>query len=141
MSRLSTSRSNISGTISPAFANLTSLTSLRLNDNNLTSSIPDVLATDLPRLVFLDVSNNNLSGKVPVFPSTVKFLAAGNDDLLLGCSDGSGSSTNSPTSEDEPNGFGSSTNSPTPEEASKMATFFMVLILVIIAMGLLFIYG
>ncbi|KAH7859839.1 hypothetical protein Vadar_006079 [Vaccinium darrowii] len=83
---------NLSGTISPAFANLTSLTTLRLNDNNLTGPIPDVLAT-LPRLEFLDVSNNNLSGKVPVFPSTVKFMASGNH-LLLGHSAGSGEKSN-----------------------------------------------
>ncbi|KAM0064965.1 putative protein kinase RLK-Pelle-LRR-IX family [Helianthus debilis subsp. tardiflorus] len=60
-------KQKFSGTISPAFANLTSLRSLSLNDNNLVGSIPEVL-TSLPNLQLLDVSNNNLSGKIPVFP-------------------------------------------------------------------------
>ncbi|CAI9762201.1 unnamed protein product [Fraxinus pennsylvanica] len=70
-----------SGTISPAFRNLTSLRNLILNDNNLTGSIPNVL-TSLPQLQTLDVSNNNLSGPIPVFPATVKFIHDGN--LFLG---------------------------------------------------------
>nr|XP_043609490.1 receptor-like kinase TMK4 [Erigeron canadensis] len=72
---------NFSGTISPAFANLTSLRTLLLNDNSLVGVIPEVLAT-LPNLVTFDVSNNNLSGKVPVFPPRVKFMNTGN--ALLG---------------------------------------------------------
>ncbi|XP_071713980.1 receptor-like kinase TMK4 [Rutidosis leptorrhynchoides] len=78
---------NFSGTISPAFGELSSLRSLSLNDNNFVGSIPQVLTT-LPNLVSLDVSNNNLSGKVPVFSAKVKFTDAGNP--LLG-PDGSGS--------------------------------------------------
>ncbi|PWA40096.1 Concanavalin A-like lectin/glucanase, subgroup [Artemisia annua] len=69
-----------SGTISPAFANLTSLRSVTLNDNNLVGVIPEAL-TSLPNLQVLDVSNNNLSGKVPVFPSRVKFTTDGNKFL------------------------------------------------------------
>nr|GEU58174.1 receptor-like kinase TMK4 [Tanacetum cinerariifolium] len=69
-----------SGTISPAFANLTSLRSLTLNDNNLFGVIPQAL-TSLPNLQVLDVSNNNLSGIVPVFPSRVKFTTDGNKFL------------------------------------------------------------
>lgn len=74
-------KQHFSGTISPAFANLTSLRSLFLNDNNLTGSIPESLTT-LPQLQIIDVSNNNLSGPIPVFGSSVKFTSSGN--LFLG---------------------------------------------------------
>ncbi|KAH7834609.1 hypothetical protein Vadar_017874 [Vaccinium darrowii] len=103
-------KQRFSGTISPAFVNLTSLKSLYLNDNNLTGSIPDSL-TSLPQLQLLDVSNNNLSGVVPVFPSTVKFISVGN--LLLGknittgsggSGGNSGSGSNSSTSGGNSNG-------------------------------------
>jgi len=67
----------VSGTISPAFSNLTSLVNLTLADNNLTGSIPKNLAT-LPLLKFLDVSDNNLSGQVPKFPSKVNLITRGN---------------------------------------------------------------
>ncbi|XP_030533936.1 receptor-like kinase TMK4 [Rhodamnia argentea] len=85
---VSFSKQHFSGTISPAFANLTSLRSLLLNDNDLTGSIPDSLAT-LPHLQVLDVSNNNLSGAVPVFPASVKLTSTGNP-LLGKSSSGSG---------------------------------------------------
>ncbi|KAM0052906.1 putative protein kinase RLK-Pelle-LRR-IX family [Helianthus debilis subsp. tardiflorus] len=74
-------KQKFSGTISPAFANLTSLRSLSLNDNDLSGSIPETL-TSLPDLQLLDVSNNDLSGPIPVFPPRVKFTHAGN--ALLG---------------------------------------------------------
>ncbi|KAL0403669.1 UNVERIFIED_CONTAM: Receptor-like kinase TMK4 [Sesamum radiatum] len=74
-------KQGFSGSISPALANLTSLRTLVLNDNNLTGVIPSVLTT-LPQLQTFNVSNNNLSGPIPVFPPSVKFAYAGN--LLLG---------------------------------------------------------
>ncbi|KAL0382825.1 UNVERIFIED_CONTAM: Receptor-like kinase TMK4 [Sesamum calycinum] len=74
-------KQGFSGSISPALANLTSLRTLVLNDNNLTGVIPSVLTT-LPQLQTFDVSNNDLSGPIPVFPPSVKFTYAGN--LLLG---------------------------------------------------------
>ncbi|KAL3506500.1 hypothetical protein ACH5RR_031882 [Cinchona calisaya] len=73
-------KQGFSGTISPAFANLTSLRNLYLNDNNLSGTIPEIL-TSLPQLQNFDVSNNNLAGPRPVFPPGVKFSYAGN--LLL----------------------------------------------------------
>ncbi|XP_030553227.1 receptor-like kinase TMK4 [Rhodamnia argentea] len=71
------SKRGFSGTISPAFANLISLRTLLLNDNNLTGPIPDNLTT-LTQLQVLDVSNNNLSGLIPVFPTSVKLTTTGN---------------------------------------------------------------
>ncbi|GFY81740.1 leucine-rich repeat protein kinase family protein [Actinidia rufa] len=103
-------RQKFSGTISPAFSNLTTLRSLYLSDNNLIGSIPESLAS-LPQLQVLDVSNNNLSGPVPVFPSTVKFTSSGN--LLLGKnvtdsgSGGSGGKSGSGSSSSTPGGSSS----------------------------------
>ncbi|KAK6930663.1 Leucine-rich repeat [Dillenia turbinata] len=80
-------KQQFNGTISPAFANLTSLKSLYLNDNNITGPIPQSLTT-LPQLTTLDVSNNNLTGTIPVFPSRVKLTTTGN--RLLGTNSSSG---------------------------------------------------
>ncbi|KAJ9558932.1 hypothetical protein OSB04_013546 [Centaurea solstitialis] len=74
-------KQRFSGTISPAFADLGSLRSLSLNDNNLVGEIPGVLTT-LPNLQLLDVSNNNLSGDIPEAPGRLRFLHGGNP--LLG---------------------------------------------------------
>ncbi|XP_071736377.1 receptor-like kinase TMK4 [Rutidosis leptorrhynchoides] len=74
---VSLAKHEFSGTISPAFANLTSLTSITLSDNNLVGSIPDLL-TSLPNLKKIDVSNNNLSGILPKFPNGVTFISDGN---------------------------------------------------------------
>ncbi|KAL5542765.1 hypothetical protein UlMin_010475 [Ulmus minor] len=99
-------KQHFTGTISPAFANLTMLKSLYLNENNLTGSIPESL-TALPQLQILDVSNNNLSGKIPTFPSKVKFTTTGN--LLLGTT---------PSSDNGGNPSGSDSNSTTPTGSS-----------------------
>ncbi|XP_047162125.1 receptor-like kinase TMK4 [Vigna umbellata] len=88
-------KQNLTGTISPAFANLTDLRNLYLNDNHLGGSIPGDLV-NLAQLEILDVSNNNLSGDVPKFPTKVKFNNAGNP--LLGHSGGGGSGGTTPSS-------------------------------------------
>lgn len=91
-------KQGFSGTISPAFANLTSLTDLYLNGNNLTGTIPESLAS-LPRLKKLDVTDNDLSGKVPKFRPEVTLLTGGNrnigKDVPIPGSPGSGASSSS----------------------------------------------
>ncbi|EEF32146.1 protein binding protein, putative [Ricinus communis] len=73
---------HLTGTISTAFAKLTGLRDLFLNDNNLTGPIPDSL-TKLTQLQVLDVSNNNLTGKIPSFRFSVNLTTKpGNPGLL-----------------------------------------------------------
>lgn len=65
------------GTISPCLADLTSLRRIILRDNRLQGSIPERLAR-LPRLELLDVSYNNLSGRVPNLSIPVRLELTGN---------------------------------------------------------------
>ncbi|KAG5232603.1 receptor protein kinase [Salix suchowensis] len=62
-------KQQFTGIISPSFAKLSSLRSLYLNENNLTAET-------------LDVSNNNLSGKIPKFPSSVKLITKPGNPFL-----------------------------------------------------------
>ncbi|XP_021749640.1 receptor-like kinase TMK4 [Chenopodium quinoa] len=73
-------KQNWGGLISLSFANLTSLTSIILNGNDLVGTIPSVL-TNLKMLQKFDVSNNNLTGKVPNFSQTVEVITNGNPFL------------------------------------------------------------
>lgn len=82
-------KQHLVGMISPAFANLTSLKNLYLNDNNLTGEIPESLTT-LSQLQTLDVSNNNLSGEIPKFAASVKLNTKGNPLLGTSLSPGNG---------------------------------------------------
>ncbi|XP_021749188.1 receptor-like kinase TMK4 [Chenopodium quinoa] len=73
-------KQGFSGTISPAFANLTSLTELNLSNNNLNGTIPASLAS-LPKLKKIDLTNNDISGKVPRFSPGVILLVSGNKNI------------------------------------------------------------
>ncbi|KAL0737419.1 hypothetical protein Bca4012_013629 [Brassica carinata] len=70
-------RAELTGTISPSFAKLTSLENINLSNNRLTGSIPTELTT-LPKLRTLDVSNNNIYGGVPKFRGSVTVVTTGN---------------------------------------------------------------
>ncbi|KAJ4901284.1 Leucine-rich repeat protein kinase family protein [Raphanus sativus] len=70
----------LTGSISPSFANLTSLEWIDLSNNNLTGSIPTELTT-LPKLKILDVSNNNINGDVPKFSGSVNVVTTGNANI------------------------------------------------------------
>ncbi|XP_028795086.1 receptor protein kinase TMK1-like [Neltuma alba] len=71
----------LSGTISPKFASLASVTQLLLSNNSLTGPIPNELST-MPNLKKLDVSNNNLGGYVPSFRQPgIELRTEGNPDL------------------------------------------------------------
>ncbi|XP_045808024.1 receptor protein kinase TMK1-like [Trifolium pratense] len=69
-----------SGSISPSFASLTSVTKLLLANNNLTGTIPKELAS-MPALKELDVSNNSLYGQIPSFRAGVIVNTNGNPDI------------------------------------------------------------
>ncbi|MED6169437.1 hypothetical protein PIB30_021235 [Stylosanthes scabra] len=71
----------LTGTISPAFRNLTDLKELYLSGNHLSGSIPESL-TGLRQLKVLDVSNNNLSGNIPNFSPDVTLITKANVLLL-----------------------------------------------------------
>ncbi|GFZ13340.1 leucine-rich repeat protein kinase family protein [Actinidia rufa] len=79
------------GTISPAIADLTELTTVMLNDNNLTGTIPMEL-TKLAHLRLLDLSNNNISGVVPTFRSGVIVNLSGNPLIGQNVTTGDGNS-------------------------------------------------
>ncbi|KAL1219527.1 Receptor-like kinase TMK3 [Cardamine amara subsp. amara] len=73
-------KQDLSGTISPSLANLTSLETINLSDNVLSGSIPSQLTT-LPKLRTLDVSNNNIFGDVPKFRGDVRLVIDGNTNI------------------------------------------------------------
>ncbi|CAF2090756.1 receptor-like kinase TMK2 [Brassica rapa] len=73
-------RFELTGTISPSFAKLTSLETIDLSNNNLTGSIPTELTT-LPMLRTLNVSINNINGAVPTFSASVNVVTSGNANI------------------------------------------------------------
>jgi Leucine-rich repeat (LRR) protein len=72
---------NLSGTISPAIANLKGLRKLDLANNSLTGEIPEALAA-LPNLSLVDVRGNRLTGQMPKFRESVDVSADGNSPSL-----------------------------------------------------------
>ncbi|KAI7727125.1 hypothetical protein M8C21_008077 [Ambrosia artemisiifolia] len=70
----------LSGGISSNFSSIKSLQRLVLADNNLTGVIPKALK-DLPHLVEIDVSNNQLYGDVPNFKANVTVDTSGNPKI------------------------------------------------------------
>ncbi|KAF3485968.1 hypothetical protein F2Q69_00054528 [Brassica cretica] len=87
--------SGLSGTIQ-VLSGMTSLSQAWLQKNQFTGSIPKVL-TSLPNLQLIDLSNNNLTGDIPMFPATVAFIYKPGNLLLV---DSSGPGTASDSNDD-----------------------------------------
>ncbi|XP_057973818.1 receptor-like kinase TMK3 isoform X2 [Malania oleifera] len=87
----------LSGTLSPAIADLSSLVGVRLGNNNITGPIP-ANWTRLKSLTLLDLSQNDISPPLPEFSSTVKLVMDGNPLLKDNRSETSPSPPKSPSS-------------------------------------------
>lgn len=85
---------NLSGNLSPAVANLSSLTQIRLQNNHLSGRVPQSW-TSLKSLTMLDLSSNNIAPPLPEFSKNVKFVTVGNP-LLSGDKSGTTSPTGTP---------------------------------------------
>nr|XP_048337011.1 receptor-like protein 49 [Ziziphus jujuba var. spinosa] len=59
------SNNELSGEVSPAFCNLTSLKFLRLSDNKLSGVLPQCLRNVTNSMFLLDASNNSFHGNIP----------------------------------------------------------------------------
>ncbi|CAF2090782.1 unnamed protein product [Brassica napus] len=73
-------RFELTGTITPSFAKLTSLETIDLSNNNLIGSISTKLTT-LPMLRTVNVSINNINGAVPTFSASVNVVTSGNANI------------------------------------------------------------
>ncbi|XP_073156461.1 receptor-like kinase TMK4 isoform X2 [Henckelia pumila] len=129
-------KQNLTGTISPAFSELTQLKTLLLNDNNLDGTIPASL-TSLKQLQILDVSNNNLSGQIPSFSSSVTIKTSGN--IYIGIDLPSNTQGGSSSSNDGENSDSSSATKGVKSSASVSPWMIVVplilLVTVIFALG------
>lgn len=85
---------NLSGNINPSIAQLTFLTTLKLNSNHLVGTVPSTL-TNLSSLRTLDISNNNLTGPLPTFSRTVAVNTADNPFINMTTSSSNGSPSSS----------------------------------------------
>lgn len=124
-------KQGFSGSISPSFANLSSLRTLVLSDNNLSGPIPINLTT-LPMLQSIDVSNNNLSGPIIKFRDNVKFLHDGN--VLLGKADSGGGGGGGGSGADPSQSDGSSGSS---KKSPSVGMIVGVVIAVLVFFGIL----
>ncbi|PHT49103.1 hypothetical protein CQW23_13311 [Capsicum baccatum] len=80
---LQLSNCNISGRIPTAqLLNLTSLSTLEMSSNVLTSSIPDILS-NLSTLSVLDFSGNDLDGHIPYLPQLEKLSVSTNPAMTI----------------------------------------------------------
>lgn len=69
----------LNGAVSDSIANLTELRYLDLSSNNLTGKLPALNA--LSKLIVLDVKNNKLTGDIPVLPSSLAYASLGQNNL------------------------------------------------------------
>lgn len=78
----SAEKNRLTGTI-PRLNDLTSLLSFDVSDNILTGSIPPVVASSaFSKMIYMDVSNNNLTGAfIDSWPYTLKYMDASNNAL------------------------------------------------------------
>lgn len=113
----------LNGTISNSLGNLSTLSGIRLNDNNLTGRVPDSL-TGLKSLKKLDLSTNNLKGPLPAFSGDVNVSIAGNPNF-----DGAapGVPTSDPTRSPTPSGApaGSQDQAPAPGNRKKRSVLVL----------------
>uniref|UniRef100_K3ZND2 non-specific serine/threonine protein kinase n=1 Tax=Setaria italica TaxID=4555 RepID=K3ZND2_SETIT len=123
-------RKNLSGMISPAFANLTRLQKLDLSNNQLTGKIPDSLTT-LATLNYLDVSNNRLTGQVPEFNQPdIKLMTAGNRWGESDSDSGGGGGSDGGSSPSNPGSRNSKSN------AGMIIGILLAVILLVVCVGL-----
>lgn len=126
VSKLILFKRGLSGIIDPAVGNLSSLTILKLHDNELTGTIPNSL-TALTSLKQLDVSNNNLSGPVPVFGTQVVVNTQGNQFINTILPPGSAPSGNGGnTGSGSPSGSADSARTSKKKKASGMIVGIVV---------------
>ncbi|KAK9933003.1 hypothetical protein M0R45_020218 [Rubus argutus] len=131
--RVNFDNQHFNGTISPAYANLTSLKTLILKNNNLTGPIPESL-TALSHLTLFDVSNNNLFGDIPKFPSGV-LITTGNP--LIGTTPSPPSGGSSPSGNNTtPSGGSSSPSSNSPSVSPGMIAGIVIAVAIFIGVVL-----
>ncbi|KAJ4823742.1 hypothetical protein Tsubulata_005561 [Turnera subulata] len=121
---------NLTGTLSPSVAKLTSLSQIKLGRNNLSGTVPENW-TSLTALKMLDLSNNNISPPLPSF-TTVHVDIDGNPLFA----DGGASQplpspgNNSPSSPNKGKGSDSTPENPSVEIKQKAGNRSIILAIV-----------